>query len=371
MKKIESGVLVSATQQSGKIDGYKNIGDYIQSLAQLSFLETENIHYVDKERLSEFKNDGEPVRVIMNAWFMVYPEYWPPSNDIKPLLTSVHISPTKATGMLSEKGVAYLKQHGPVGCRDMGTLEILKKSDIPCYYSGCLTLTLGEKFKPSEKTNRVIFVDPYIESIRNAEGKISFSHILTNIIFGLVEIKKVLRLYRKFKHFYCVAGKFLRIKKFIAVAGFYRSYRKKFSDNIIFTAEYITQSEKIGKGTKYETEQEKLQLAADLVKIYTGASLVVTSRIHCALPCLAIGTPSLFVHSNGAGHVRDPGRFGGLIDLFNVLKFKDFNLKSDDKNIPELIDQSNFDKITNKNLHLELTKSMNDICYDFFSNDGK
>ena len=46
MKIEEAGVLVSKTQQSGQIDGYKNIGDYIQSLAQLSFFETDNVYYI-------------------------------------------------------------------------------------------------------------------------------------------------------------------------------------------------------------------------------------------------------------------------------------------------------------------------------------
>ena len=77
---------------------------------------------------------------------MVYPEYWPPSKDVLPLLISMHISPTKSSGMLTDNGLNYLREYGPVGCRDLGTLEILKKHDVPCYFSGCLTLTLGERY---------------------------------------------------------------------------------------------------------------------------------------------------------------------------------------------------------------------------------
>lgn len=41
--------------------------------------------------------------------------------------------------------------------------------------------------------------------------------------------------------------------------------------------------------------QERLQLAEERLEIYKKAKLVVTSRLHCALPCIAFGTPVFFV----------------------------------------------------------------------------
>lgn len=365
MEKSKFGILVSSTQQSGYVDGYKNIGDYTQSLAQLSFFDSTKAVFVDKERISEFRIDEGPVKVILNAWMMVYPDYWPPSDDIEPLMISVHISPTKAEEMLSPEGIKYLKEHGPIGCRDLGTVEILKRSDIPCYYSGCLTLTLGQRYKPINKNNDVIFVDPYIEAIRNSKGDISIKHILSNLFYGLAYMKKIKKLEKRFKHFYCVAGRFIKLKRFISTAAFYRAYSNKFSDDILFSAKYITQSVRVGTGTEYTTEMDKLKLAEDLVQTYADAALVITSRIHCALPCLAIGIPSLFVHTNGAGHVRDPGRFGGLLELFNILEYGKFNLVSTEINIPSKIHKNNIHQIQNKNLHLDLASEMVKRCKQF------
>lgn len=367
IKSNNQGVLVSSTQQSGHVDGYKNIGDYTQSLAQLSFINDKNIVYVDKERMSDFRSESGPVKVIMNAWLMVFPQYWPPSKDIKPLLISVHISPTKAEEMLTQDGIAFLKEHGPVGCRDLGTVAILKKHDIPCYFSGCLTLTLGEQYHAEKKNGAVYFVDPYIESVRAKDGRISIPLIVSNVIFGLVNLSKIVRLYRKFHHFYCVAGKILAVKKFIAVSAFYRAYRTKFSDELLFSAEYVTQSEKVGQGTSYKTEQAKLDLAASFVQKYSEASLVITSRIHCGLPCLAIGTPVLFVHSDGAGHVRDPGRFDGIVELLNVLNYQNFVLNSTDEGIPNKIDLKNLDQIKNRETFKSLAQNMVTQCRQFFA----
>jgi hypothetical protein len=50
----------------------------------------------------------------------------------------------------------------------------LNKYNIPCYFSGCLTLALGEKYKTIKKRNYVIFVDPFLASIHNKNKFSSF-----------------------------------------------------------------------------------------------------------------------------------------------------------------------------------------------------
>jgi len=363
---FKNGVLVSSTQQSGSTDGYKNIGDYIQSLAQIHFSGAEDVLYVDKERISDFNGNGAKVRTILNAWWIVFTKYWPPSEDIEPLLLSMHISPSKADGMLSEEGISYLKKHGPVGCRDRGTEEILKKRGVDCYYSGCLTLTLGLRYKNPETKDKVMFVDPYIEAVRDEDGKFSASLMLSNMLYGVTKLSKIAKLFSKFDHFYCNSGRFKSLRKFACVSAFYRTYRNKFSDEILFGAKYLTQAVKIGDGTIYNTEEEKMQLAEQFVVDYSDASLVITSRIHCALPCLGLETPVLFVHSEGVGHVRDPGRFGGIVELFNVLKYRNFNLLSEDQNIPNKINRENLKDIKNKNSYIKIMENMASKCKEFF-----
>ncbi len=63
----------------------------------------------------------------------------------------------------------------------------------------------------------------------------------------------------------------------------------------------------------------KLCNATDLLQRYSSAYAVVTDRLHVAMPCLAAGTPVLFVHPN----LDDP-RFGGLIDHVQAITPADF-----------------------------------------------
>ena len=76
---------------------------------------------------------------------------------------------------------------------------------------------------------------------------------------------------------------------------------------------------------KFSTDEELLKEAERLVKCYAKAKLVVTSRIHCALPCLGLGTPVIYTedaHQSEASACR----FGGLRELFNILKWNNGHL---------------------------------------------
>ncbi|MCV5533989.1 polysaccharide pyruvyl transferase family protein, partial [Escherichia coli] len=58
------------------------------------------------------------------------------------------------------------------------------------------------------------------------------------------------------------------------------------------------------------------QKADAYLKRLSAARFVVTSRIHTALPCLAMGTPVIFVNGGFKTKV-DNCRFDGLFDFFN------------------------------------------------------
>jgi hypothetical protein len=55
---------------------------------------------------------------------------------------------------------------------------------------------------------------------------------------------------------------------------------------------------------------DRMARARKLLSLYAHAKCVVTSKLHCALPCLALGTPVLFVIA-----AHDSYRFDGLRDL--------------------------------------------------------
>ena len=48
--------------------------------------------------------------------------------------------------MLTDEAQAYLRRHGPVGCRDWNTVFLLLSAGIDAFFSGCLTTTVDALF---------------------------------------------------------------------------------------------------------------------------------------------------------------------------------------------------------------------------------
>jgi hypothetical protein len=66
-------------------------------------------------------------------------------------------------------------------------------------------------------------------------------------------------------------------------------------------------------------ERIRREKAERLLSTYAGARCVVTSRLHCALPCLALGTPVLFIPS-----MAHPWRLQPAFDLARWTTAEDF-----------------------------------------------
>lgn len=219
-----------------------NIGDDIQTYAQKRFLPRVD-YYVDRESLDTFypeNNATEPVAVIMNAWYMYQKFNWPPSPYIHPLFVSMHISKNDyfgiGTDFLDGIGGEYLKQYEPIGARDISTLEILNDKNIEAYLSGCLTLTL-QLDKEKEKNETVYLVD----LSENVESSIK----------------------RKFPS-----------ENFVSI-----------HHDVDYAKEDISYDERLNR-------------VEVLLGKYQNAKCVITSRLHCALPCLALETPVLMVYED-------------------------------------------------------------------------
>ncbi|WP_299601766.1 polysaccharide pyruvyl transferase family protein [uncultured Aquimarina sp.] len=258
-----------------------NVGDNIQSLAAKQFLPKVDT-LLNRERLGEYT--GDPIKLIMNGWFTHNIHNWVPSDNIDPIFVSFHMNNTAAPAMLSEKGIAYLKKHQPIGCRDQFTADTLKAKGIDAYFTGCLTLTLDSyKVDDSERGDDIYIVDPLYSYPRAEKVFYNTKITIKNILNG-----SAFKLGKKDKH----------IKKFI-------------SKEVLDTATFINQE----PPSNTYTDEEKFDMAVDLLNKYAKAKLVITSRIHCALPCLAMGTPVIFV--NGFDSFVDSCRFDGILELFN------------------------------------------------------
>lgn len=287
-----------------------NIGDYIQALAASQFFP--NIDgFVNREGLADYY--GEECRVIMNGWFMHNPDQWPPNEKIHPFFISFHINVMAAEKMLDENGINYLRQFEPIGCRDVYTCNLLKGHGIEAYFSGCLTLTLGRDYCFNGKRNGVFFVDPYIPKLDSIY--ILYKDIVCLLIHPLLNYK----ISRKFIFNQSI------IKRSLKIARFVRLYSRIFTNETLTSAIYISQQNQL-----YSTlnNKERMQEAERLVRLYARACFVVTNRIHCALPCLGLGTSVYFTHKIGDDLVSSC-RYGGLIDLLNVINVDSFNIFCD------------------------------------------
>lgn len=282
-----------------------NIGDYIQALASLQFLPHFD-GFINRERLDEYQ--GEQTKIIMNGWFMHKPHHWPPSQAVIPLFVAFHINKYTGNALFSKKSIEYFKLHEPIGCRDYNTVQQLEKHGVKAFFTGCMTLTLGEKYKSSEKENKCYFVDAYfnsnwskIELFRNffyyLRYKRNIDIIANKISYGLDGIRKKLRL-----------------------VTFYIQYKKYFSEETLVNAEYISQMNS-SYGKNFVTDEALLGEAERLIKLYSKAKLVVTSRIHCALPCLGMETSVVYIENVDQDEISSC-RLQGLRELFNVMEWK-------------------------------------------------
>jgi len=277
--------------------GTDNIGDDIQSLAAKQFLPQVDV-YLDREHLNEVRSDGK-IKVIMNGWFMRDPRNWPPSDAIDPLFISFHISPKSANKLTSSKSIKYFKKYEPIGCRDYYTLGLLRRKGVNAYFSGCLTLTLTSKTR--RRSNEILLVDLHMKALKVIPLRIlKSSTIITHYPSSL-------------------ANKLAIIEQTIAMFT-----KTKFPPlyNLLRNSPWIpSRSLSTFKSQKISISK-RLMIAERILKRYSKAKLVVTSRLHVALPCLAFNTPVIFVHWN----LKDP-RISPYLRYLNAYSLKEFKSK--------------------------------------------
>jgi|WetSurSiteA1Bulk_404760.scaffolds.fasta_scaffold16010_2 hypothetical protein len=321
-----------------------NIGDYIQSLAARQFFDNKIDKFVCREYLDQYSE--EDIRLIMNGWFLSEPKNWPPSSKIHPLFISFHLNSSARKELLNDRSIDYFKKYEPIGCRDLNTFEILQQKGVKSYFSSCLTLTLGNTFKFKEdRDDKIYFVDPYFPKKKNI---VSLVKLFYDLLFELKDVYKLTR------RIYSSSS----IIEFVKGGFFYRLYSKIFDKEVLFSAEYIQHYIK----DDFNSEDEKFEYAEDLLIKYAKAKLIITSRIHCALPSLGFHTPVIYI-DNVVNLEYSECRLKGLRELFNIIEC------NNDKLFPAF----NFDtnkitletKIVNKENYLSFIDKLNLECNEF------
>lgn len=202
-----------------------NLGDDVQTIAQMDlFPRGTEFSFVERDSLRAHKGGG---KLILNGWWSHNPAMaWPPPDDVDALPVSMHITPKARHVFGSPDSIEWFKRNGPIGARDLETLEWLRSIGVDAYWSGCLTLTLK---RPSVgHGSEVLLVDLKGEHRSELDG------------MGGID---------------------------------------------------VTHTSKKGY-------PQRLHDARKLLWRYASAKLVVTSRLHVALPCAAMGTPCVLVGDN-------------------------------------------------------------------------
>lgn len=192
-----------------------------------------------------------------------------------------------------KESLDYFKKYQPIGCRDAYTVKVFEKYGIDAYFSGCLTLTLGKSFKKTKDSGEILMVDVMYEYK-------TIKEILRDLYFSPREI--ISR---------CIREKGFLKNLLTNTSKKKRMLYKFFSDKVLSEAKFITQLQ------VHTKEDDYLGITRDYLQRLCNAKFVITSRIHCALPCLAMGTPVLFIDCD-----LNQSRLEGLKDLFNTISIK-------------------------------------------------
>ena len=301
----------------------KNIGDDIQTYSAWKLVD--NAVFCDREQLHQYQT---PTKLLCNGWFMSNGANWPPGSHIHSLFLSFHISSSCQNEMTRPASIAYFKQHQPVGCRDIHTQQLLEKHKVASYLSRCLTLTLPH-YK-GDRNDEILFVDVirknYISSYRSA-----------------IVNKLIPKTYKN-----------------------HVQHLTHFSNDL-----------------KHKSIEQRVNDVENLLERYKKAKVVFTSLIHCALPCIAMGTPVVFVDAGFNNNAAKRDRFDGILDLFpNVV---DVSLPFGKRTLPHQLmrvsglyrlsltnlkplDEILFHITPNQSIPQKIARKMKESVQNFFSN---
>ena len=280
--------------------GSKNIGDYVQTKAVIDLVRSKNIKILDRENLDKY-ND-KVIQTIINGWFMESPDNWPPSEKIKPLFISFHLNPSIKTELLKEESIKYFKSHEPVGCRDIYTRDILLEKGINAYYSSCITTTIDRNnyLKSKTQAEGIIVIGAFDRLKPTLDYKSSVKLLVSIFKYPFKKIDYTLKLSKFNRH---LKNQNFKIKRYSQL-----------------------------NTRPIKSHNEGLNLASEMLEKIAESEVMITSRIHAALPALAMGLKVIFI-DQGLDHINHKHRLSGLKNYFTCVNLKDFFMINLD-NIP-------------------------------------
>lgn len=265
---------------SNHISNSVNFGDYlqfsvIQSLYDQMGISRDDIVYIGGNEVATYS--GETLLLPLNfiSSIIIHDNEIAASDDIVPVFLGFSLS-----SVIDEFDVdrfftvsanqEYFRRYAPIGCRDQYTFNIFKSLNIPCYLNGCLTATLPKR-DTSNTASKVFFADAP-----------------------------------------------LKLKNYIP--------SRLFED-----CEFVTQQAYFSNEELSHYESVFRHVDQHYANYRNNAKLVITSRLHVAVPCLAMNIPVIFAKD----HIDQ--RFSWLERLIPLYSFENYH--EIDWN-PQLLDYS-------------------------------
>ncbi len=295
--------------------GSCNIGDYIQTKAVIDIIYPTNYKVLDRESLHTF--DDIEIKTIINGWFMENPKNWPPNAKISPLFISFHINPNAENEFLKPKSLNYLKKFEPIGCRDTYTQNLLQSNGVKSYYSSCITTTFERKkyLDTSIKPKGVVVIGAFDRLNPNIDFTSIHKLILSTARFPIKKLRYL-------------------IKK--------RSFENHLRDQKVEFKKYNQITKR-----KISSHQEGLTLANNMLREIAKSEILITSRIHAAIPALAMGLKVIFINE-GLDHMNHKSRTSDLNDFYISVSLKEFFM----------INLDTIDKRTNHKIYIRKIKDI-------------
>lgn len=288
-----------------------NLGDEIQSIAAARFLPRID-YYVDRDTFKVFDKQYEEVtsfprkiKVIFNGWWDGQYTNFPVPEHIDPIFISFHVNEENHDNdslydvLKAKKNfvsiVDQCKDNVNIGCRDFHSMKKFINRNKSAYFTGCLTLTLPPRIVSKRIDTLVI------------DAHILFPKILENIIPGEI------------------LDDSLKMSQAL----------NELADNV-----------------------KKTELAHRQLDAIASSKLVITSRLHSFMPCIAFGIPCVFIHENALTDVR----FSGSKENETIFEYLGFH------HVYHKVQSEKITLPTRLNIHEEKIKNLKKIMLQELSN---
>ncbi|MGN0746073.1 MAG: polysaccharide pyruvyl transferase family protein, partial [Aristaeellaceae bacterium] len=179
-----------------------------------------------------------------------------------PVMVGAHFSREDVWGIplaaLDGAGLDYLRACGTVGCRDQASMALMEAMRLPCRLTACLTLTLDGPKIPDGERKGILCCDVPEDVLHAVENAVPAMEV-TSVTHRM--------------------------------------------------------------DSAPQDYHQRMEAARAMLARYARARCVVTRRLHCAMACLAIGTPVVLLYH---ADYEDVSRFAPMSDMVRVQPVTDF-----------------------------------------------